>query len=125
MSPVILVGAITVTLALALYTIGVVAEQRSRRASHAVLGLLSVAVVLDLVATGCMMLGSKKPWFTPHGLVGYSALAAMVGAVVWMWKTRGKGPKGEVPGGLHLYVRLAYLWWVVAYLLGLTGSVRR
>ena len=125
MNPVILVGAVTVTMALVLYSIGVMGEQRSRRAGAAMLGVLTVAVGLDLVATACMMIGSRKPWFTPHGLVGYSALIAMVVAVAWLWRARGAGPEGEVPAGLHRFLRLAYLWWVVAYLFGLSSSMRR
>ena len=61
--------------------------------------MFALAVFFDLVATGCMMAGSHKPWFTPHGIVGYLALSVMVVAVAWLWSLRRKGPDAEIPGG--------------------------
>lgn len=125
MSPVILFGVITVNLALVAYTVGVIAEHRRRRASAIVLGVFALAVCLDLVATGCMMAGSHKPWFTPHGIVGYLALAVMIVAVARLWSLRRKGPDAEIPRGLHVFLRVAYVAWLVAYAIGATLATRR
>ncbi len=124
MSLVLLTGIVTVNLALVLYTIGFVAEQRRRRATPGVLAALGSAVLLDLVATGCMMAGSRKPLLTPHGIVGYSALAAMIVAVALVWAARGRGALEPVPRGPHVFLRVAYAWWVVAYVLGAAMAMR-
>jgi len=124
-NPVILFGVVTVNLALVAYTVGLIAEHRRRRATAFVLGVFTLAVVLDLVATGCMMAGSRRPWFSIHGIVGYAALAAMVVAVGLLWRLRARGPDPEVPRGLHLYVRVGYVAWLVAYAIGATLAGRR
>jgi hypothetical protein len=124
-SPVILWGIVAVNVALIAYTVGIVAEHRRRRASAFVLGVFAVAVVFDLVATGCMMAGSHKPWFTPHGIVGYLALAVMIVAVARLWGLRARGPDAEVPRGLHVFLRIAYVAWLIAYAIGATLAAKR
>ena len=125
MSPVILFGVVTVNLALVAYTMGVIAEHRSRRASGFVLGVFTMAVLFDLVATGCMMAGSHKPWFTPHGIVGYLALGVMVVAVARLWGLRRQGPDAGIPRGPHVFLRVAYVAWLVAYAIGATLAAKR
>lgn len=125
MSPVILFGVITVNLALIAYTVGVIAAHRGHRASAFVLGVFALGVVFDLVATGCMMAGSHKPWFTPHGIVGYLALAVMVVAVARLWSLRAKGPDAEIPAGLRGFMRIAYIAWLVAYAIGAALAANR
>jgi len=123
-SPVILFGVVTVNLALVGYTVGVIAA-RKRRVTPGALAFFTIALVLDFVATGCMMIGSHKPWFTPHGLVGFAALAAMVVLVPLLWRARGRSPEQLIPEGLYVYMWLAYLAWVAAYLVGATIAMRR
>ncbi len=74
MSSVLIAGTLIVNLALVFYTLGIVSEQRSHRITRRVLIFLSVGVVFDLVATGCMVAGSPRGPFTAHGLLGYSSL---------------------------------------------------
>jgi EamA domain-containing membrane protein RarD len=124
-NPVLLTGVITVNLALVFYTIGFVAEQRSRRGTPAVLAVLILAVVLDLVATGCMMTGSRRSPLTLHGLVGYSALAGMILAVALVWRQRRVTTDATIGRGTHLVLRVAYSWWVIAYLMGAALAMRR
>ena len=50
MSPILVTGTIIVNLALIFYTVGIVAEQRSRRVSRTVVSFLTAGVVFDLVA---------------------------------------------------------------------------
>lgn len=118
MSPILITGTIIVNLALAFYTIGIVIEQRTRQVSRTVVTFLTAGVIFDLVATGCMIAGSSSGPFTPHGLLGFSSLAAMLAETGLAWRHRLRQGDAEVPSWLHRYSRLAYGWWIVAYITG-------
>lgn len=119
MNPLSKTGAAIVVVALASYTLAVVPEQRRRRATPRVLLFLTVGVLLDVTATLFMILGSSKGAFSLHGVLGYSSLAAMIVDAGLMWRlATSAGPGAEVPRGLHLYTRAAYLWWVAAFITG-------
>lgn len=118
MNPILIAAVLIVQFALLCYTVGIVLEQRKRRVTAGVLGFLTAGVVFDVVATTCMILGSKRSLWTPHGFLGYSALAAMLVDTARIWGHRRRHGDGEVPKGLHLYSRFAYLWWVLAYITG-------
>ena len=118
MSPTLLAGTVIVHLALAAYTIGIVSEQRNHRVSKMALSFLTVGIVFDIVATACMIAGSSSGPFTAHGLLGFSSLAAMLLETSFAWRHRLAQGDGEVPHWLHLYSRLAYGWWLVAYVTG-------
>ena len=112
-------GATIVTLALISYSIGIISEQVKRKIIPRVLIFITLGVVLDVTATIFMILGSKNSPFTIHGFVGYSALFVMLIEVVKIWRTYNKsGINTEVPKGLHIYSRYAYIWWVIAYITG-------
>ncbi len=84
-----------------------------------VLGFLSVGVICDIVATALMIIGSENSPFTPHGILGYSSLVGMVTDTVLIWRLRVKnGADAEVPRKLHVYSRIAYIWWLFAYVSG-------
>ena len=125
MNPVILSGIVAVNVALVAYTAGIVAEHRRRRATAFVLGAFAVAVLFDLAATGCMMAGSRRPWFTLHGAVGWVALAVMLVAVARLWNLRRSGPDAEIRAGSHAFLRAAYVLWLIAYGIGATLAGRR
>lgn len=118
MNPVLITGTIIVNLALVFYTVGIVIEQRSRRVSSKVVTFLTAGVIFDLVATGCMIAGSSSGPFTAHGLLGFSSLAAMLLETGFAWRHRLRLGDAEVQPWLHRYSRLAYGWWVVAYVTG-------
>ena len=109
---------LTVTLALTLYTVGTVKQQRSRRSPHAVRGWLTTGVVFDITATALMIVASKSLTPTLHGVLGYSALALMLTDTILMWRHARRAGEAEVSKGLHLYSRVAYAYWVVAYFTG-------
>lgn len=114
-----IIGATIVTLALISYSIGIISEQVKRKIIPRVLIFITLGVILDVTATIFMILGSKNSPFTVHGFVGYSALLVMLIELVRIWRNYNKsGMNAEVPKGLHLYSRLAYIWWVVAYITG-------
>ncbi|MBP7865360.1 MAG: hypothetical protein KA419_05365 [Acidobacteria bacterium] len=119
MKPVLIIGTVIVQLALVSYSVAVFAEQRRQRVTRTVLFWLSAGLLFDVAATTCMIVGSRNPWYTPHGLLGYSSLAGMAVDAALIWRARLKyGPGSPVSRGLHFYSRLAYLWWVLAYVTG-------
>lgn len=117
-NPILVAAVLIVQLALIGYTAGILIEQKKRRATRGVLSFLTLGVILDVTSTACMILGSSRDPWTVHGMLGYSALAAMLVDTVLIWGFWQKAGEAEVPRGLHLYSRCAYLWWIVAYLTG-------
>ena len=118
MSPILIAGTIIVNLALISYAVGIIGEQRSHRVSSRVLGFLVVGVVLDVTATACMIAGSSHGWLTPHGVLGFSSLAAMLSETFLAWRHRRAHGDDVVPLWLHRWSRIAFGWWVVAYITG-------
>ena len=123
MPPILIFAVSVVHLALISYTIGIVAEQRSHRVTATALRFLRIGVVLDVVATTAMVLGSGSG-LTLHGVLGFSALAAMLVETGLAWRHRARSGDDPVPGWLHMYSRVAYGWWVVAYVAGATLVMR-
>ena len=118
MSPILIAGTIIVNLALVFYSVGIFIEQRRRRVTRVVVGFLTAGVVFDVVATGFMIAGSSSGPFTAHGLLGFSSLAAMLLETGFAWRHRLRHGEDEVPVWLHRYSRVAYSWWIVAYITG-------
>jgi len=66
-----------------------------------------------------MIIVSENSPFTLHGILGYSSLTAMVIDAVLLWRFRWKkGSQEKVVRPVHLYSRIAYIWWVAAYITG-------
>ncbi len=113
------IGTTIVFFALASYSIGVLTEQKTRRISQNVILFLTLGVILDIIATFFMIIGSSKGGFTLHGFIGYSSLLGMLLDAIFMWIRVAKyGLNKEVPKKLHLYSRYAYSWWVLAFITG-------
>ncbi len=114
-----IIGASIVTLALICYSIGIISEQVKKKIIPRVLIFITLGVALDITATAFMILGSKNSPFTAHGFIGYSALFIMLIELARIWRTYNKlGMGTDVPKGVHLFSRYAYIWWVVAYITG-------
>ena len=112
-------GTKIVVLALIAYSIAILTEQKTHRVSNRVLMFLTLGIILDIAATTFMILGSGNTPFTLHGFIGYSSLGAMLIDTVLIWKHRLKSSvPEEVPKGLHLYSRYAYIWWIIAFITG-------
>ncbi len=118
MKPILVAGTIIVNFALLSYSIGIITEQRRHKVTRNVLWFLTIGVVLDITATVCMIIGSTNSPFSLHGILGYSSLTAMLIETFLAWRHRLTLGEGEVPRGLHLYSRMAYIWWVLAYITG-------
>jgi hypothetical protein len=118
MKPVLLAGTIIVQFALIFYAVGIIIEQRRKIVTRAVAQFLSLGVVFDITATLCMIAGTDRSLFTFHGILGYSSLVVMVTDTVLLLRHRSAKGEEQVTRGLHLYSRLAYVWWIVAYVTG-------
>ncbi|MFC2116486.1 hypothetical protein ACFLTU_08415 [Bacteroidota bacterium] len=119
MKTILIFGTSIVNLALISYSIGIITEQRKHKISPRVLRFLSLGLFFDITATILMIIGSENPAFTIHGFVGYSSLTGMLIDAILIWRLRlKKGADCEVPKGLHIYTRLAYIWWILAYITG-------
>jgi fucose permease len=118
MNPTLILGTIIVTGALIAYSIGVIGEQRKQMITRPILAWLTVGIILDITATVCMILGSRNIPLTFHGILGYTALMGMLIDTVLIWKSWRKRGEATLSRGLHLYTRIAYIWWVLAYLAG-------
>ena len=109
---------VVVTFALICYSIAVLTEQKERHISKRVLMFLTIGVLLDVSSTILMIIGSRKIPITIHGFIGYSALTVMLIDTILIWRFWRKNRETNVPRRLNLYTRLAYCWWVVAYIAG-------
>ena len=118
MKPVIMAAVTVVTLALTFYSIGIFLEQTKRRVTLGVIRALTIGVILDISATILMIIGSENTPFSLHGILGYSSLTAMLTDTVLAWRHRLAHGDGPVPRWLHIYSRIAYLWWVAAFITG-------
>ena len=118
MAPILIAGTIIVNVALIAYSIGIIAEQRSHQVTRRVLTFLTVGVIFDIIATVFMIIGSPNSPFTAHGFLGYSSLTAMLLETGLAWRQWLKNGEARVSRSLHLYSRIAYIWWVLAYITG-------
>ena len=121
-----MIGASIVIFALFSYSLSIITEQRKKLVTPFVLRFLTIGIILDITATTFMIIGSSKSAFTLHGILGYSALAAMLIDTVLIWRFHmATKPGTRVPAKLHLYSRYAYGWWVIAFFTGLTLVILR
>jgi len=119
MNTISIIGSVIVTMALISYLISLITEQVKKIISKRVLIFLTIGLSLDITATACMIIGSPNSPFTFHGFVGYSALSIMIVETILIWKTyMTNGINAPVPRGLHIYSRIAILWWIAAYITG-------
>ena len=119
MNSLAIIGAFVITLSFLAYGIGSISLVRFRIVGRIVVAFLSLGVVLDIVAIGLMMLGSKGTPFTFHGFLGATAFFVMLVDTVWSWRmyfTHGRDCRALKS---HIiYTKAAYLFWVLAYFTG-------
>jgi hypothetical protein len=119
MKTVSIIGSIIVTIALIFYSIGFSKESKGRLVNSRVKLFYTVGVSLDITATILMIIGSTKGMLTLHGMIGYSSLLGMLTDTVLLWRHNLKrGPETEVSRSLHIYSRIAFTWWIIAYITG-------
>lgn len=119
MKTISMIGSFVVTLALIFYTIGFTKENRKKLVTGRVLLFYTIGVCLDITATILMIIGSSKGMITVHGMIGYSSLLGMLTDTILLWScNRRQGPDTVVSHGLQIYTRIAFTWWVIAYITG-------
>lgn len=119
MNPILQTGTLIVNVALISYAIGIVIEQRKKLITKQVLTFLTIGVFFDVTATCFMVIGSSHSAFSSHGLLGYSSLLAMSIDCILLWRLKNSaGLNVAVPRKLHLYSRIAFIWWILAYITG-------
>jgi hypothetical protein len=119
MNTLLRLGAAIVLFALVSYSVATFHQIRKRRVTDTVRCFLWLGIALDVVATGCMILGSSKGLITIHGLLGYSALALMALDTYWITRFQRKhGSEVLIPDHLQRYSIGAYSWWVLAFVAG-------
>jgi len=135
MNPTLYQAVVVVTCALVFYSIAVIQAQRNASMSRRTLAFLTAGITCDCTSTGLMIAGSRHIPITVHGFIGYSALALMLIDTILIWKVwyrnRIKVKDGaididanpEIPKSLHIYTRIAYGWWLAAYIAGAIISI--
>ena len=119
MKLILIIATATVNLALISYSVAIITEQVRHRISKRTMLLLSTGLALDIAATCMMIIGSENSAFTIHGILGYSSLTAMLIDAILLWRIRIRNGAGsEVPKPVHIYTRIAYIWWIMAYITG-------
>ncbi len=114
-----IIGAFVITLSLLLYGIGSITVQRFKLVTQGVLIFITLGVISDLIAITLMIFGSEKGPFTLHGVLGFSATITMCIDMLLVWKLYLKnGIDSVVSKSAVLYTRIAYSWWVIAYITG-------
>ncbi len=126
MKTIIIVGITFVHIALLFYTIFIIKEYKTPRATNSILFFLTSAVIFDIIATTCMMIGTTNTYFTFHGIMGYIGLLLMMIDAVYIWKHKIRhGAEVAFNKGLNFYSKLAYSWWVIAFVTGVIISMKR
>jgi EamA domain-containing membrane protein RarD len=126
MPKVTIVGIFFVHIALILYTLFIIYESKKQKTTKSVLVLITLAVIFDLVATTCMMIGTTRTYFTFHGIMGYIGLLLMMVDAVLLWKYKLKfGIENAISKSLNSFSKIAYTWWIIAYITGVLVSIFR
>jgi hypothetical protein len=114
-----IIGSIIVTMALLSYTIGYLKEKKRQLVTSRVLLFYTIGITLDITATIFMIIGSSKGMLTVHGFIGYSSLLGMITDTFILWRHYlNEGNEKTVSRSLHIYSRIAYTWWVIAFITG-------
>ena len=120
------VGIFFVHFALIFYTLFILFEGKKQRATNSVLLLITFAVLFDITATACMMIGTTRTYFTFHGIIGYIGLLLMIIDFILLLRYRIKfGTETLISKPLYLYSKIAYFWWLAAFITGVIVSIFR
>jgi hypothetical protein len=120
------VGIFFVHFALIFYTLFILFESKKQRTTNTILLLITFAVLFDITATVCMMLGTTRTYFTFHGIIGYIGLLLMIIDFILLLRYRIKfGTESLISKPLYLYSKIAYFWWLAAFITGVIVSIFR
>lgn len=120
------VGIFFVHFALIFYTLFIIYEGKDKRVTTRVILFITFAVMFDITATACMMIGTTRTYFTFHGILGYIGLLLMIIDFILLLKFRIKyGSETAITKTLNKYSKIAYYWWLVAFITGVIVSIFR
>lgn len=119
MNTLLIWGTRVVVLALISYSLSFFRLNKNRRVEIKALAFQSLGLFLDISSTSLMILGSRNTPFTLHGIFGYSALLIMIVDTIMVWRFYRLHGEKSISQNLHRFARVAYFWWIVAFLLGL------
>ena len=126
MAKVTIVGIFFVFIALILYTLFIIYENKNKKTTKAVIVFITSAVIFDITATTCMMIGTTRTYFTFHGILGYIGLLLMVTDAFLLWKFKLKyGAEILISKSLNSFSKIAYIWWIIAFTTGVIVSIFR
>jgi hypothetical protein len=126
MAKITVIGIVLVQLALLFYTLFYVVENKKQRTTNLVLVLITIAVLFDIGATTCMMIGTTRTYFTFHGIIGYIGLLLMLTDAILLWRHKiQQGAEVLISKQLRSYSKYAYYWWLVAFFTGVAVSIFR
>jgi hypothetical protein len=104
------------TVALGLYSLFYWRNRKRDLVTRAGCLLQTTGLDFDVAGTVLMIVGSKNIPLTVHGIIGYSALLAMLVKTVIVWRRGLRGEKRSA--GARAFGTVAYFWWILAYLAG-------
>jgi hypothetical protein len=114
MPKVTIAGIIFVHTALILYTLFIIFENRKQKTTKSVLVFITLAVIFDIAAT------------TFHGIVGYIGLLLMVVDAFLLWKYKFRyGADILISKSLNSFSKIAYIWWIIAFITGVLVTIYR
>jgi len=113
---IIITGVILIHIALVLYTVFIYKEHKYKRATKGLLWFITSAVLFDISATVCMMIGVADEYFTLHGVLGYSALLVMITDAIFIWKHKlNFGSDVPFSNRLNMGSKFGYVLWLLAF----------
>lgn len=119
MNTLLTIGTTVVVFALLAYSAAIIDLLRKKTIRKFTLIFITLGVILDLIATSFMILGSSKGMFTLHGFIGYSSLLGMTIDAALIWRSFIKnGINQPANKSLHTYSLCAWLWWIAAFVTG-------
>ena len=118
MKPILIAGIAIVNLALVAYSVAIYTQNRQNRLTRTVMIFLTLGVIFDITSTICMVIGSGKA-ITLHGIIGYTSLAGMLTDTLFSYRlVRLKGLGSTLSPQFSRWSRIAYFYWLAAYVTG-------
>ena len=117
----IIIGLISLLIALALYSIGTWGAYRSRGTKKRDIGLIWAGFGFDVIATAMMAIQAGGLQKDLHTILALTAMAGMLfSAIMGPWS------KGKMAGVISRWVLAPWTLWVVVFIWGMVerGSVR-
>jgi hypothetical protein len=116
MNPYLYLGVAFATVALLFYSLFYWRNRKRELVTRGGCLLQMTGLDFDIAGTVLMIVGSKNIPLTVHGIIGYSALLAMLVKTAITWRQGLRGEKRSA--GAKAFGSVAYFWWILAYLAG-------